>query len=170
MMKTELSSDAAESADSEVSAFSPSAAFPHPARLPAIIHPVISIANHFFNFMLLKYKMQRAVDYIRQNYRKPIDMAEVSNHVSMNYSMFSYAFKQYTGQNFVNYLKELRVQEAKRLLARTDMRVIDISRRVGYENEKHFMKTFKSLCGVSPTAASVPAAPTEDEPLCLIKL
>lgn len=31
------------------------------------------------------------------------------------------------------------------------MRVIDISRRVGYENEKHFMKTFKSLCGVSPT-------------------
>ncbi len=29
--------------------------------------------------------------------------------------------------------------------------MIDISQRVGYENEKHFMKTFKSVCGVSPS-------------------
>lgn len=98
-----------------------------------------------------KARLDKALVYIRENYDKDLNMAVVSNYVSMNYSMFSYAFKQYTGQNFVNYLKELRVQEAKRLLARTDMRVIDISRRVGYENEKHFMKTFKSLCGVSPT-------------------
>ncbi|MDE6738554.1 MAG: AraC family transcriptional regulator, partial [Lachnospiraceae bacterium] len=85
------------------------------------------------------------------NYDKDLNMAVVSNHGSMNYSLFSYAFKQYTGHNFVSYLKELRVNEAKRLLAETDMRVIEISRRVGYENEKHFMKTFKSQCGVSPT-------------------
>lgn len=98
-----------------------------------------------------KARLDKALKYIRENYDKDLNMAVVSNHVSMNYSMFSYAFKQYTGQNFVNYLKELRVQEARRLLVRTDMRVIDISRRVGYENEKHFMKTFKSLCGVSPT-------------------
>ncbi|GFI69219.1 HTH-type transcriptional regulator YesS [Lachnospiraceae bacterium] len=78
-------------------------------------------------------------------------MAVVSNHISMNYSLFSYVFKQYTGNNFVNYLKEIRIQEAKRLLEETDMKVVDISGRVGYENEKHFMKTFKASCGVSPT-------------------
>lgn len=78
-------------------------------------------------------------------------MAVVSNHISMNYSLFSYVFKQYTGNNFVNYLKEIRIQEAKRLLEETDMKVIDISCRVGYENEKHFMKTFKATLGVSPT-------------------
>lgn len=49
-----------------------------------------------------------------------------------------------TGKNFVNYLKELRVNEAKRLLEETDLRVIEISQKVGYENEKHFMKLFKS--------------------------
>ena len=98
-----------------------------------------------------KSRMEEALAYIRDNYDRDLNMAVVSNHVSMNYSLFSYAFKQYTGKNFVNYLKELRMNEAKRLLAETDMRVIEISRQVGYENEKHFMKTFKKECGVSPT-------------------
>ena len=78
-------------------------------------------------------------------------MAVVSNHISMNYSLFSYVFKQYTGHNFVNYLKNLRVNEAKRLLEETDLKVNEISGKVGYNNEKHFMKIFKNTCGVSPT-------------------
>lgn len=98
-----------------------------------------------------KQKMQQAVEYIRENFSSDLNMAVVSNYVSMNYSLFSYAFKQYTGKNFVNYLKELRMEEAKRLLSQTQMRVVEISQQVGYENEKHFMKTFKSVCGVSPT-------------------
>lgn len=40
-------------------------------------------------------------------------MVVVSNYISMNYSLFSYSFKQYTGSNFVNYLKEIRMREAK---------------------------------------------------------
>ncbi len=78
-------------------------------------------------------------------------MALVSNYVSMNYSLFSLAFKKYTGTNFVNYLKDIRIAEAKRLLSQTDERLQDISRRIGYDNEKHFMKTFKSICGISPS-------------------
>ena len=62
-----------------------------------------------------------------------------------------FAFKQYTGTNFVNFLKDLRMQEAKRLLETSDMRVNEISQAVGYENEKHFMKIFKATLGVSPT-------------------
>ena len=69
----------------------------------------------------------------------------------MNYSMFSYAFKQYTGKNFVNYLRDLRMEEAKKLLRETDVRINEISLRVGYANPKHFMKTFKGLYGVSPS-------------------
>ena len=98
-----------------------------------------------------KQKVQEALGYIRENFDKDLNMAVVSNQVSMNYSLFSYVFKQYTGKNFVNYLKGLRVDEAKKLLAETDLRVVEISRRVGYENEKHFMKVFRNLCGVSPS-------------------
>ena len=98
-----------------------------------------------------KKKIQQALVFMQENYQKDLNMAVVSNSISMNYSLFSYAFKQYTGKNFVTYLKELRIEEAKKLLRTTDMKVIDISGEVGFENEKHFMKTFKAICGVSPT-------------------
>jgi len=96
-------------------------------------------------------KLEQALRYIRENFSRDLNMAVVSNHVSMNYSVFSQEFKQYTGKNFVAFLKELRMEEAKRLLVETDLRVIEISQRVGYENEKHFMKTFKAEYGVSPS-------------------
>lgn len=98
-----------------------------------------------------KQKIQSALVYIKDNYKKDLNMAVVSNYISMNYSLFSYVFKQYTGCNFVNYLKQIRVDEAKRLLATTDMKIADISQAVGYDNDKHFMKIFKGQCGVSPT-------------------
>ena len=43
------------------------------------------------------------------------------------------------------------MKEAKKLLEETDKKIIEISQMVGYENEKHFMKLFKSICGVSPS-------------------
>lgn len=98
-----------------------------------------------------KQKIQQAVLYIHEHYNKELNMAVVSNYISMNYSLFSYAFKQYTGCNFVNYLKKIRITEAKRLLETTDMRITEIGLAVGYENDKHFMKIFKSVSGVSPT-------------------
>lgn len=98
-----------------------------------------------------KRKIREAVQFIHENYQKDLNMALVSNHVSMNYSLFSIAFKEYTGINFVNYLKEIRVKNAKRLLEETDWKIQEIGRMVGYENDKHFMKTFKNVCGVSPS-------------------
>ena len=107
--------------------------------------------NNQFEDYKNKQKIQMAIRYIQENYDKDLNMAVVSNYISMNYSLFSYVFKQYTGKNFVNYLKDLRMKEAKRLLEQTDLRVIEISQKIGYDNEKHFMKTFKNVCGVSPT-------------------
>ena len=91
------------------------------------------------------------MQYIQQNFRQPLNMAQVSNHVSMNYSLFSLLFKQYTGSNFVSYLQKQRLDEAKRLLETTDWRVNEIGRRAGFADEKHFLKVFKSVVGMSPT-------------------
>lgn len=98
-----------------------------------------------------KQKIRLAVQYVQQNFRAPINMAMVSNHVSMNYSLFSLLFKQYTGTNFVGYLQGLRIEEAKRLLTETDMRVNEISARAGFSDEKHFLKVFKAATALSPT-------------------
>lgn len=107
--------------------------------------------NQQFDDYKKKQKMQQAVLYVQENYDKDLNMAVVSNHISMNYSLFSYAFKQYTGTNFVNFLKDIRMEKAKELLEKTDLRIAEVSQKIGYENEKHFMKTFKASCGVSPT-------------------
>lgn len=98
-----------------------------------------------------KQKIKKAIIYINENYSKDLNMAVVSNYISMNYSLFSSLFKQIVGVNFVTYLKNIRINEAKRLLECTDKKVIEISNLVGYENEKNFMKIFKSVCGVSPS-------------------
>lgn len=108
------------------------------------------IVNEFDDYKN-KQKIQRAIVYIHENYNKDLNMAVVSNYISMNYSLFSLTFKQYTGTNFVHYLKTIRINQAKKLLEETDLKIIEISNRVGYENEKHFMKLFKCVCGVSPS-------------------
>lgn len=96
-------------------------------------------------------RITQAIDYIHKNYNKELNMAMVSNYISMNYSLFSYLFKEHTGSNFVNYVKQIRMEEAKKFLTETDMKVVEISQKIGYDNEKHFMKTFKAVCGVSPS-------------------
>ncbi|MBQ7359013.1 MAG: response regulator [Lachnospiraceae bacterium] len=115
------------------------------------LEQVCDTINSHFDDHKNEQKIKQAIAYIQKNYHTDLNMAVVSNEISMNYSLFSFMFKQYTGSNFVNYLKEIRIGEAKKLLGDTDMKIVEISQAVGYENEKHFMKTFKSMCGVSAT-------------------
>lgn len=107
--------------------------------------------NEVYDSNQNKNKIRTAVRYVEENFRTDLNMAMVSNYVSMNYSLFSIAFKEYTGVNFVSYLKNLRIEEAKRLLETTDEKVQDIGRRAGFESDKHFLKSFKAACGISPT-------------------
>ena len=87
------------------------------------------------------------MEYIQGNYDKDLNMAVVSNYIFMNYSLFSYLFKKYTKSNFVNYLKWIRMEEAKRLLTETDLRINEISHKVGYDNEKISWRHLKVLAG-----------------------
>ncbi len=112
------------------------------------IHNKLEVEFHDYKN---KQKIQMAIKYIHDNYNKDINMAVVSNYVSMNYSLFSYLFKQYNGMNFVNYVKTIRINEAIKLLEETELKIMDISNCIGYENEKHFMKVFRTTYGVSPS-------------------
>ncbi|WP_339317768.1 response regulator [Paenibacillus sp. FSL R10-2734] len=94
--------------------------------------------------------MEEALIYIETNYARPLNMAMVSNHVSLNYSYFSEAFKAYTGENFVIYLKKVRIRHAKELLAKGCIKLAGVSEKVGFENSKQFARVFKELEGISP--------------------
>lgn len=97
-------------------------------------------------------KMQEAVEYILKNYKRSIDMTEVSNQVSMNYTMFSSEFKKYTGLNFTAYLKRLRIEKAKKLLLTTDLKLNEIGVSVGVENARGFARIFREETGMTPSA------------------
>lgn len=94
--------------------------------------------------------MKEAVAFIEEHYARPLNMAMVSNHVSLNYSYFSEAFKAYTGENFVLFLKKVRIRKAKELLVESSVKLAVISESVGFENSKHFSRVFKELEGISP--------------------
>jgi two-component system, response regulator YesN len=95
--------------------------------------------------------MDKALRYIEENFSKDLNLAVVSNYISLNYSYFSHMFKEYTNQNFVDYLKIIRINHAKKLLAVSEYKVFEISEMVGYKNPKQFTRVFREIEGVSPT-------------------
>ncbi|MBB6679030.1 response regulator [Cohnella lubricantis] len=94
--------------------------------------------------------MQRAVDYLHEHYREDVNMAVVSNYISLNYTYFSEAFKEFTGESFSVYLRKLRLNKAKELLAKTDLKVYEICELSGFESVKHFTRVFKESEGITP--------------------
>lgn len=98
-----------------------------------------------------KKKVEMAIEYILKNYANPIDMAEVSNYVSMNYSMFSTMFKECMGENFCTFLRKTRIEKSKKLLCNTVMSVAEVAESVGFEDGRRFAKVFKEETGQTPT-------------------
>lgn len=96
-------------------------------------------------------KIQRAIEFIHNNYSEDINMAVVSNEVSMNYTFFSETFKEITGKSFVEYLKFVRISMAKKLLRTSCIQISRVAFEVGFKDDKHFSKTFKAETGQTPT-------------------
>lgn len=94
--------------------------------------------------------IEKALEYIDKNYNKDINMAVVSNYVSLNYSYFSTIFKKHIEMNFLDYLNKIRIEKAKEYLKRVDYKIYEIAEEVGYKNPKHFSKIFKKIEKITP--------------------
>lgn len=92
-----------------------------------------------------------AKHYIPQHYQEALRLEDVSTAVGFNATYFSTLFKKETGQNFMDYLTELRISKAKELLCGEELSVQDVAEQVGYRDLKYFSRLFKKLTGVSPS-------------------
>ena len=59
-------------------------------------------------------------------------------------------FKDYTGETVLEYMTRTRINRSVELLRETNMRVNDISRKVGYENPSHYCAVFRKFMGMTP--------------------
>lgn len=92
----------------------------------------------------------KALDYIAAHYTENLTLQSVAGIVHLSKSYFSLYFKKQTGRNFVDYLIELRIREAKRLLVQSDNRIYDIAKASGFKDVKYFSKVFKKGTGLTP--------------------
>jgi two-component system response regulator YesN len=90
-------------------------------------------------------------DYLTEHYHENISLAELSGRFFINPYYLSQLFKQKTGDTYLNYLIHIRMNSAKELLEKTDLKVYEISQKVGYSDSNHFAKLFERLVGCKPT-------------------
>lgn len=95
--------------------------------------------------------VEQAKAYISERYMKDISLDEVSKQVKVSPYYFSKLFKKKTGQNFIEYLTEVRIQKAKELLKNTDMSMKEVSIQSGYSDPNYFSRIFKKSTRLSPT-------------------
>jgi len=96
--------------------------------------------------------VQKAIEYIEMNYSRSITVKSIAEHVGLNRSYFSNLFKGLLNISPENFLIQYRVNKACELLKQhSNLRIADISRSVGYEDQLAFSKIFKKEKGVSPS-------------------
>ncbi len=95
--------------------------------------------------------VNKAKQYIDENYMKELTLDEVSQVVNISSYYFSKVFKEETGENFIDYLTKLRIEAAKNLLKTTNKSMKEISAEVGYLDPNYFSRNFKKYTGKTPT-------------------
>ena len=93
----------------------------------------------------------KAKEYIRENFKsQDTCLKVVADAVNLSPNHFSTIFSQECGTTFIEYLTNVRIDEAKKLLKTTDMKGADIAYECGFSDPHYFSFIFKKTTGVSP--------------------
>ncbi|MDY0289801.1 MAG: response regulator [Sphaerochaeta sp.] len=99
----------------------------------------------------LSKPVRKAQEYLAQHFQDELlSLESISEVVNLNSSYFSSLFKRSCNKGFFEYLLDLRITEAKRLLANTEFSIGEIAQKVGYRDPKHFSRVFKKACQIKP--------------------
>ncbi len=88
--------------------------------------------------------------YIEENYASDISMKELAELENYNISYFTEWFKKKVGCLPSEYLRMVRIDKAKEILATTKYRIIDVAMQVGYVNSSSFTRAFREVEGITP--------------------
>lgn len=118
-----------------------------------LVELLLEIGNTLHQYLekgkLKESTIYKICKYLEDNYDKPLNLSEVSDKFHMNTVYFCQYFKKETGVNFVQYLNNIRVEEAKMLLRTTEDTVETIAAKVGVDNPNYFFRLFKKMTGMT---------------------
>lgn len=118
------------------------------------------VRNFLFDINgLIRGKQQEGIErlvsemkkYVDQNYRTGVTLNTLAARFNVSSSYLSKLFCEHVGENFSDYVNNLKSQKAKELLKTTDKRVYEIADYLGFNDAYYFSSWFKRTVGVSPT-------------------
>lgn len=92
-----------------------------------------------------------AIHFMRENIHKRLTLKEIAAHVGFSPSHFSTLFQKKTGFSPLNYLSQLKIQQACHWLDFSDMKINQIALTIGFDDPFYFSRVFTKTMGVSPT-------------------
>jgi AraC-like DNA-binding protein len=97
----------------------------------------------------------RAVQWIRENYTRPFRVEEVARLSGMSVSAFHRNFQAVTAMSPIQFQKQIRLQEARLLLAKRANDITDVGHRVGYDSASQFSREYRRQFGAPPSLDAV---------------
>jgi AraC-like DNA-binding protein len=96
-------------------------------------------------------RIDKIMSYLNKNYTRNVSLDEIASFAAMNASAFCRYFKSKTGKSFKNYILDMRIGYACKLLLMEDISISQLSSECGFETISHFNKTFKKNTGYVPS-------------------
>lgn len=118
-----------------------------------IMQIVSDLLDNTFNRNKTKHAniVHRCIQFIGSNYAEHIDLNTLADMVYLSPAYLSRIFKAETGTTINQYLNRVRITKAKELLHNRQLKLVDISLSVGYEDQSYFTRVFRKIAGISPS-------------------
>jgi len=94
-------------------------------------------------------EVQQLKEYIREHYAEPITLQVLSRHLYLSPNYLCSLFKQETGITIVDYIKQVRIEMAKKMLETTHLKVYEIAERAGFASSSYLCRVFKESTGIN---------------------
>jgi two-component system response regulator YesN len=107
----------------------------------------------------------KAMEHIHDHYTEGIQLGDVAEAAQVSSAYLSRLFSEHLKTNFIDYLTELRIERAEKLIRESRMNIKEVAYAVGYQDPNYFSKIFRKITGLLPTQyvpKLIPAARGED--------
>ena len=105
---------------------------------------------HILNILMQAECVQQVRQYLVEHLDSRVTQAELAQRYHISLTSLKGAFKQVYGLPINTYLRRCRVQHAEQLLFTTDLSILEIAQRVGYDSPSRFAAMFKREKGITP--------------------